>query len=441
MIEQRRQAFQTLLAHYHNSFENPSKDEAVRHSPNYLLNLLDTGKPDEVVEAVRLDPRLTATDEGGVAVQIARRVMTDPELSKNFIDLELAEDGSCVVYFDAKAKEARVSEALKAIGDAGILARPGQKIGEGITSDLFLVAVSPQAAVRESLLKEMRDSLVEEEDEDEDDEDDDKDDKDDDDEKDDEDDDKDEDDKKKGKGKKKKDESTPAPWQMECQILGIDQDDHSPEALKARPVSLQQIKALFVETYGAKALTDALNGELVGAGELRAPAPATEDDQRGRLLRMLSSRKALPGTMRADESAGFQAVWNILMKRMADAKAEKRGKFQVLEAEAFTKLVNDVAADLSEAAPADLDDLFLRAAIDNGVRPLTENLKTAASRRLAEALAAEDRNPAARVLQIVAKASAIRAGILPAALAEAAEAAQAPQKQSVVEETIEAFFG
>jgi hypothetical protein len=156
---------------------------------------------------------------------------------------------------------------------------------------------------------------------------------------------------------------------------------------------------------------------------------------------MLASRKAMPGMMQANESAGFKAVWGILLKRLADAKAEKRGKFQVLEAEAFGQLVNDVAADLSETAAADLDDLFLRAAIDNGVRPLTENTKAAASRRLAEAMGAEDRSPAARVFQIVAKASAIRAGVLPANLVEAAEAAQAPEKKSIVEESIEALFG
>jgi hypothetical protein len=148
-ILDRRAAFASVLANYHNSFANATNEH--RHSPEFVKAVLKEGKAGAVA-ALKTDPRLTSTDFGAVAAGIARTVMTNESAKRAFIDIEIGE-GAYIVSFDENVQRETAANVLAASGAVAPLCRPGDKIGEGIVSDLLIFAVEPTAQIAESFVK------------------------------------------------------------------------------------------------------------------------------------------------------------------------------------------------------------------------------------------------------------------------------------------------
>lgn len=155
-IDLRRAAFATLLACYHNDFANCTDEH--KHSLAYVHKVLkEAGAP---VGALSLDPRLTSTDAGAIAVGIAKRVTTNEKASKSFIDVEIGE-GMFLVSFDKEIKTEAAIGVVSPMGKIAQLCKPGDKIGEGLESDMTILAIEPAQQVAEGFVQEAKASLVE----------------------------------------------------------------------------------------------------------------------------------------------------------------------------------------------------------------------------------------------------------------------------------------
>jgi hypothetical protein len=151
----RKAAFAALLSVYHNSFTESVKG-VFRHSLEFIRRALSEGKK----EALGADPRMTSTSEGAVAIAIAKQIMRNERAARNFIDIELAE-GAFVVSFEKELKADEAVAIVSTMGKTGVLARPKDKIGEGIVSDILILAVEPTQQVAEAFLKEARSAVDE----------------------------------------------------------------------------------------------------------------------------------------------------------------------------------------------------------------------------------------------------------------------------------------
>lgn len=154
-IAARKAAFAALLSCYHNSFTESVKG-VFRHSLEFIRKVVSEGKK----EALATDPRMTSTSEGAVAIAIAKQIMRNDRAAKNFIDIELAE-GAFVVSFEKDLKADEAVAIVSTMGKTGVLARPKDKIGEGIISDILILAVEPTQQVAEAFLKEARSAVDE----------------------------------------------------------------------------------------------------------------------------------------------------------------------------------------------------------------------------------------------------------------------------------------
>lgn len=386
----RAMIFAALIECYHNSFD--AGVGPARHSPDFILNVLEAGDADTAKAALQLDPRLTSTDQGALAVAVAHRVRKDENLAKNFIDIELGE-GVLVVTFDAKANEARITEALASVGKAGLLAKPGDKIGDGVSSDLFIYALEATPTVAEGLIAEMREAY-------------------------------------------KLDEDA-APviladiktvWEAECAILGLDPTRFGPDQLATRAVTLAQAKALFTEAYGESALQSLISQNMAGDNGLMATIPADEQGQRDRILRVMAGRGTLPGIMVANEgvceNAELKRVFGILATKIGERKLVATGKLRVTESDAvYADLADDLSVAIVEADDAAFVTSLFTRLVDTGMAVMTPARKSAISAKLTESFA--DAAKQARGLRGVARNILSAAGIIRPAIAEAAFAAQA----------------
>lgn len=142
----RQTAFAALLACYHNSFANESA--VIRHSPEFIKRacMHEAGKA-----AMQLDPRLTSTNTGAVAVGIAKSVMTNETASRSLIDVEIAGD-TYVVTFDDRVKTEALVSTLAPIGQAAVLCKPGDQIGTGLIAKCSIFAVEPTQQVSEAFV-------------------------------------------------------------------------------------------------------------------------------------------------------------------------------------------------------------------------------------------------------------------------------------------------
>lgn len=158
-LDLRRAAFATLLACYHNSFANSTTEH--RHSEEFIRKCLAEAGPDAARGAFGVDPRMTSTDGGAIAVGIAKRVMTNEKASKSFIDVELGE-GVFIATFDKDIKPEAAITVVNPIGKVAQLCKPGDKIGEGLEADITILAIEPQMEIAEAILAEARGAKLDE---------------------------------------------------------------------------------------------------------------------------------------------------------------------------------------------------------------------------------------------------------------------------------------
>jgi hypothetical protein len=86
------------------------------------------------------------------------------QLKKNFLDLAM--EGSTALFYFTKPTAAdklktECERVLSPLGEVATLVSPGDVIGEGVTSDLFVFAVTPTEAQQESIIAALIDGLVE----------------------------------------------------------------------------------------------------------------------------------------------------------------------------------------------------------------------------------------------------------------------------------------
>jgi hypothetical protein len=158
-LDLRRAAFATLLACYHNSFANSTTEH--RHSEEFIKKCLAEAGPDAARGAFGIDPRMTSTDPGAIAVGIARRVMTNEKASKSFIDVELGE-GCFIATFDKDIKPEAAITVMNPVGKVAQLCKPGDKIGEGLEADVTILFIEPQMEVAEAILAEAKGTKLDE---------------------------------------------------------------------------------------------------------------------------------------------------------------------------------------------------------------------------------------------------------------------------------------
>lgn len=151
MSEARRAAFSALLSCYHNSFANV-REGRIAHSPEFVRKVLSVCEAKKAKQVLASDPRLTSTDEGAIAVGIAKAIMVSERVSRSFIDVEINEGGTYVVTFDKDLKSEDGAAACTPVGTVAVLCKPDDLLGEGIKADCTIVLVEPTAQVAESFL-------------------------------------------------------------------------------------------------------------------------------------------------------------------------------------------------------------------------------------------------------------------------------------------------
>ena len=160
-IEARREAFRTLVENYENDLSSDDA-AAAKHSRAFIKRAIAKGCYEAVTAT---DPRLTSTSPGAIAIGIAKQIMSNQKAAKAFIDIEIAEgiEGfGYLISFDKSAKNGdEVMPLIATQGDAAVICKPGDKIGEGVLSDLLLVAIDPMPTVVEAALKPYEGALAE----------------------------------------------------------------------------------------------------------------------------------------------------------------------------------------------------------------------------------------------------------------------------------------
>lgn len=156
-IAQRRSVFSAVLAAYHNDFANLA--EGQRHSTQFIQNAL---KLDEAAAkaALQADPRLTSTDDGAVAIGIAKMVSAHEKCSRSFIDVEIGES-AYLVSFDRDVQPQQAISIVSPMGTVAQLCKPGDKLGEDIVSDILILACEPMAPVVEAMIEDAK-AVIEE---------------------------------------------------------------------------------------------------------------------------------------------------------------------------------------------------------------------------------------------------------------------------------------
>lgn len=151
-LQDRSLIFRAVLEAYSNDFSDSGK-----HSPRFIQQAVmdEATKP-----GLKADPRLTSTALGAVAVSIGKQLMTHEGLAKNFVDVELGGLG-VVATFLKDAKFDIVVENLSPVGQVAKIAKPGDVLGEGIVSDVLILAVDPTPAVMEAAVAAFKETLTE----------------------------------------------------------------------------------------------------------------------------------------------------------------------------------------------------------------------------------------------------------------------------------------
>ena len=97
-----------------------------------------------------LDPNVTSTDLGHVALALASDI-EESNLSDKFIDMDLI-SGRIHLYFDGEQDIAEsITNFLAEYGNAELIAKPGESVGNGEVSDIYIAALDPVAEATEAL--------------------------------------------------------------------------------------------------------------------------------------------------------------------------------------------------------------------------------------------------------------------------------------------------
>lgn len=406
----RRAVFANLLACYHNSFAGAASG-VIEHSPGFIARVVEASNADPQLAAatLRLDPRLTATDQGAVAFSIAKAVSEDKQLAPNFIDLEMCED-ALMVYFESKTEIAKAQKVLSEVARVGIVAKPGDRISDSVTSDIFILAVQTNPQVSEAVVAEMKKKMPaflrkKKGDKAKDDKADDKCDGD-------------------GDGDKGNDKSSDEDDGAkesyrpgaECAHYGLEEGVFGDESLARLETSPEAVKAVYKGLFGERALRAALAATIDESG---APEADDENGQRNRLLRILAGRGYLAGA--APAPAWDAPVVEGLNKVTAGlvASAEKWPAFEnsphrvAASNEDYAAAVDEVAVaiDTNLAEAGDVFKAFVDRVADQGLEAVTEEKRAALLAKIKEAAAKNEAAVIARCLTALANVHLFERGM------------------------------
>ena len=395
----RREVFANFLANYHNSFAGRNGD-LVEHSPLFIRKVVESSAaPFLAASTLKLDPKLTSTDQGAVAYSIAKAVSEDKQIAPSFLDIELA-DKTLMVYFEASAPIDKVEKRLAETGKVGIVARPGMLISDGIESDLFILAVEPSEKVSEAVVVEMKKKMPAFL-------------------------------KKKGdKGKDKKDdskdcsgdgqeESAPAADGSytpvdEVTHYGLAEDVFGDEGLAACTADAGAVRAVFASLYGEKATVAALSAKI---SESSAPLADDLNGQRNRLLRIMAGRGVLPhGAEITWPAPVAEAISKAIAGLVAGDKWQLvEGKGRTATASEVFEAARDEIAIAIDAVTEDIEEVyesFVDRVVDLGLTAPNEEKRAALVARVAEAAEKNDK-VGVRCLAALARVAMFESGLHP----------------------------
>ena len=398
-IAYRRAVFQNFLACYHNSFAGPVAG-VVEHSPGFIHRVVEASAADPSLAAatLRLDPRLTATDQGAVAFSIAKAVSEDKQLAPHFIDLELVED-VITAYFEARVEIAKAEKVLGEVAKVGIISKPGDRISDQTVSDVYIVAIETNKGVGESIVEKM-----------------------------------------KGKmppflKKKVKDKDGDCPESEKGGDASPDEKDGAREGLEYRPgveaahynlpedvfgdealaacTALPEgVKAVYRSLYSPKALDAAMS---VTIEESAAPDKDDANGQRNRLLRILAGRGYLAAGAPAP-AWGESVVGGVA--KVTEAFAADKAAFAegvAVSPEAYARAVEEVAValDASIEKTADILEAVADRILDQGLEAVSAEKRAAVLARIQAAASKNEGAVVARCLTSLANAAMFEAGLYP----------------------------
>lgn len=125
------------------------RGDQVRHNDLFLAAVNEfvvrTGRPDigrALVEAI--DPRLTSTPIGVLAMDAAELLAEMPQVNRAFVDVIVLDEQTFGVFFEPmeNINDAALERALTQFGEVDVLVRPGEDIDESTTADLYMIAVT-----------------------------------------------------------------------------------------------------------------------------------------------------------------------------------------------------------------------------------------------------------------------------------------------------------
>jgi len=139
------------------------------HSREFIDTVIDyvveTGEVENGAKMLEASPRLTSTKLGRFVLEALSRIEENERIRDLYYDMEIA-DGSPVFYFAKGDKgseiEEEATEVLSAFGDVDVVAKPGDRMGEGIVSDFYVIAISPTNQQIEAFYDEVIADLTEE---------------------------------------------------------------------------------------------------------------------------------------------------------------------------------------------------------------------------------------------------------------------------------------
>lgn len=146
-------------------------EAVVNHSREFIASLAEAvannkGTDLNIAAIMEASPRLTSTPEGQYALTVLSKLVENEQVFAHFLDMEFVEN-STVMYFTAPTAGSKLKEEatkiLEAFGAVEVVAQVGDAIGEGVKSELLVLALSPAAETVESFYDDMSAELVEEE--------------------------------------------------------------------------------------------------------------------------------------------------------------------------------------------------------------------------------------------------------------------------------------
>ncbi len=348
--ESRRLRFAKFIECYHNSFTGPVGG-VFSHSPGFVERVVEGAEPAQAADTLRLDPRLTSTDQGAVAFAVAKAVSEDAILAPSFIDIELAED-TLVVSFTEHADVEKAKGKLGEVGRVGVLASPGDRISDSVVSDMYMLVVEAKAEMAESVVTEMKKKMPPflrkgakaKGDE------------------------KCGDDEKGGDKSSDENDGARESAPVSCAAYKLAEAVFDDLPLEGCAATYEGVSAAFVSLFGAKAL------------QMAVAATVSESANRNRLIRIMAGRGYLPVT-------GDPVVVGLgeSLDKIVAEKAKVTGLSE--SPEAYDAALDELAVALDEAieAPAAIFKLYVERVLDLGLAKadhaaLVARLEAAASK-------------------------------------------------------------